>query len=206
MKRLACDTWFWPMAVILLLIVFNITACASSGPPALRTLVRPSDLATYQRLIREHGGDAKAAYVAWRAQETGRSAEGLLADDERLSLTENPFSRDDASAVQRGAVIYQAHCIECHGPNADGLGPSGEQLLGTKDFHHSHIRMAVNMSDSYVAGWYTKTSNGSDTGQVMPDGTARAMPAMRDLLTREQIWLALTYLASNDDMANEVSR
>lgn len=168
--------------------------------------MRTSDLDTYRSYLQANHDDARAAYLAWRSAQTGKSVEQLAAEDAAISETVNPFDRDDLAAVQRGALIYQVHCASCHGPSANGLGPAGEQLMGTKDFHHSHIRMAVNVSDNYVAGWYTKTSNGSDTGQVMPDGTARAMPAMRDLLTREQIWLALTYLASNDDMANEVSR
>lgn len=197
------DELSW-MQSVLWLAILSLGAC-SAGPPALGPMVRASDMEVYRNYLQANDGDARAAYQAWRSAQTGRPVAALAAEDAALSETVNPFSRTDVQAVSRGALIYQVHCAACHGPNADGLGPAGEQLLGTKDFHHPHIRMAVGMSDRYVAEWYAKTSQGADSGQVMPDGTTRAMPAMKDLLTREQIWLAITYLASDAKLADEVT-
>jgi mono/diheme cytochrome c family protein len=66
--------------------------------------------------------------------------------------------------------------------------------------------MAARLSDDYLAGWYEKISNGTEADES-PEGRAPGvMPAMKDALTREQIWLAVTYLTSDERPGKEVSR
>jgi len=181
-----------------------ILSCGcSSGPPALEPMVRHSDAAIYRDYLMANHGDARAAYLAWRSTETRLPVGTLATKDAAISETVNPFSRRDVQAVRRGALMYQVHCAACHGPNADGFGPTGEQLLGDKDFTHPHVRMAIGMSDSYVADWFAKVNEGFKSDKGTPDGTPRVMPAQKDLLTREQIWLAITYLASDAKLADK---
>lgn len=187
------------------LLLATLSAC-SRGPAPADQLIAPTERGAYQRHLTEQGNDPRAAYLAWRAQETGRDIASLAVADLQVSTTTNPFDRNDPWAVRRGAVIYAAHCAICHGPGARGVDQSGTPLPGHKDFRNPHIRMAVGMSDGYVNGWYAKVAQGVTATQRPTDTQPPVMPAMEPLLTREQIWLAITYLASGDKLVREAQR
>lgn len=201
--RLASSIWL--LLGVSLVGAVVLVAC-SAGPASLSSVVGDADLETYQGYLRRQDSDARAAYLAWRSEETGRPVDQLAAEDAALSETRNPFNSNDPWAVSRGGLIYQVHCASCHGAAADGLGEDGQPLMGAKDFHHPHTRMAARLSDGYLADWYEKISNGT-VAKESPEGRALGvMPAMKDALTREQIWLAVTYLTSNELPIKEVSR
>ena len=122
-----------------------------------------------------------------------------------MSQVKNPFQPDDPWAVGRGAIVYQAHCASCHGPAADGHAADGSLLSGRKDFHNSHVRMIAAMSEGYVAKWFRKIHDGSDSGKLDEQGQPRIMPAMKDQLANQQIWLAITYLRSTHSIETEVN-
>ena len=182
-----------------------LTAC-HSGPPALDQTVQPGEQQAYRQQVAAHDGNLASAWLAWRSEETGQSVESLSHLDEQLPEDRNPFDSTDAWAVRRGALVFQAACVQCHGVAANGVGPNGESLMGIKDFSSPEMRSAIALDPGRPAKWYPKVANGSASGRVMPDGTPADMPAMRDRLTREQIWLALTWLASDASMAEEVSK
>jgi len=174
----------------------------SSGPAPLASLVSPGALDAWDARVAAHGGDAKEAWFAFRAEETGRSIEDLRAADAALPVRRNPFDRDDLRTAQLGAMLYEAYCLECHGANAGGYAEDGRRLDGHKDFHHGHIRGAVDLSAGYVAGWFRRVAEGSVAGDEVEDGTPAEMPAFGELLTREQIWLTVTYLTTKDSVVD----
>lgn len=194
-RSLLSGSFLLPMAPALL-----VAGC-SAGPAPLTALVSTDDEVVYQDQVAAHDGDTRAAYLAWRSDETGTPAAVLAAEDELLPVDANPFDADDLWAASRGALLFQAHCVECHGRAADGLGEFGEPLPGRKDFHNPHIRAGLAMSDGYVAGWFRKVHDG-----VVSDDAADVMPAFGDQLTNEQIWLTITYLATKESLVAEAGR
>ena len=134
------------------------------------------------------------AWLAWRSDVTGESVADLAARDDALSDTENPFDPTHPDDVRLGALVFQNSCVVCHGTEANNLGPGGEALLGGKDFTSGAMRTALRISDDLVPRWYQSVSE----GRVAEDGSA-AMPPMKYSLTKEQRWLAVTWLASSSD-------
>lgn len=189
--------------LVLLFLTSAIVSC-SSGPAELSKIIPAKADREYQAHLQAQRGSAREAWLHWRAEETGQSAESLAAQDESMSQSKNPYRPDDPWAVGRGAIVYQAHCASCHGPNADGYAADGSRLAGRKDFHNSHVRMIAAMSEGYVAKWFRKIHAGSDSGKLDEQGLPRVMPAMKDQLTNQQIWLAITYLMSTQQMEGEV--
>jgi mono/diheme cytochrome c family protein len=170
-----------------------------SGPQSLSTATRPEDKQAYAQALAKHPNSPRDAFFAWKVSEgadAGKHADA--ASDEELSETKNPFSRKDLAAVSRGAVIYQAHCVSCHGENADGRGPAMPQALPKMDFHTFGKRFAITLHGGAPKKWFRMISDGYTSDVRNPDGTVNAMPAFRDVLAREQIWLAITYLQSLD--------
>lgn len=194
--------WIW-VAPAFAAFALLIVSC-SSGPPELAKVIKPEQQQTYGDYLQVYQQNGRDAYLHWRSEETDQSVEALARKDQSLSQSTNPFSIKDEWAVQRGAITYQAHCISCHGPSANGIATDGSKLLGSKDFHNSHVRMIASMSDGYVAKWFKKIYEGSDSGKLAEDGEPRVMPAMKDKITNEQIWLSITYLMSSNDMKAEV--
>lgn len=83
---------------------------------------------------------------------------------EAVQRLENPFSWDDAAALERGEEIYLRYCVVCHGP--DGVGAnayiaeyhpllpsynlSGEQVAGYSDAYlYAIIRVGRGLMPEY---------------------------------------------------------
>lgn len=197
------------LGILLLGIVVGVLVVVgcSVGPSRLSKIIQADDAATYQRYRDQYVDNDAAAWFAWRSDETGRSVDDLLSADDELSQTTNPFVPTDLWAVQRGALIFQASCVECHGTTANGRGSSGQALQGSKDFSDSSMRTAIALSGNDLLGkWYQTIYEGSVTNRLMPDGSYAAMPPMGERLTQEQIWLALTWLASDQKIESEVQQ
>ncbi len=191
-----------PGIVALLTASTLFVAGCAGGPAPLAALVRLDDASAYDAQLASNNGDARAAYLSWRSQETGTPVADLITADENLSTHTNPFDPGDLWAARRGALLYEVHCLDCHGRAADGIGAFGEPLPGRKDFHNPHIRAGIAMSDSYVAGWFRTVHDGTEAVHDAENPTP-GMPAFGAQLTNEQIWLAITYLTTKDSLVTE---
>lgn len=96
--------------------------------------------------------------------------------DPALLSESNPFGWVDAEAIAAGQVIYDQACAMCHG--ADGSGA----LPGTSDY----------TSAETSAGLRT---NSGEILCVISAGRG-AMPGWKETLSVEQMWQALTYMAT----------
>lgn len=179
------------------LLVLAMLGCA--GPLPLQRAIRVEDEQAYTQGLGRFDASAKEAFLRWRAgQKKIDIADALAAD---LKLDENPFSARDDAAVSLGAIVYIKHCADCHGADADGEGPLGLDEHAPKDFRSLGARLALSLGPSQR--WYWKVRDGEGPLVRYPDGEKRAMPAFGDELSNEQIWLALTYLASSRGAADE---
>lgn len=179
------------------IIALIVAGC--SGPQPLSVAIRPADEAAYVQSLAAHANSPKRAFFALKASDTSQSIAQLEELDRQLSTTSNPFSaRSDHSAVSRGAVIYKAHCVSCHGENSDGSGPAMPVPLTTLDFHSFSKRFAATIHGGAPKAWFQKINEGFTSETLGPDGKPLAMPAFGDVLAREQIWLTITYLQSLD--------
>lgn len=176
--------------------------CAS-GPAAMDRMVRPTDAEQYGHYLQAHPGQPGEAWLAWRSEATGKPVEALRQADAQLSTTKNPYSPKDPQAVRLGALVYSQSCASCHGERADSLDLTGKPLLGQQDFNNPRIRMALKFDPTIMSRWFREVDGGKVSKAVLPDGTHPQMPAMGKLLTREQIWLALDWLASDKTMEKD---
>ncbi len=180
-----------------------LLSCA--GPQPLNVAIRQADETTYLTYLDAAGADGRDAYVAWMAAQRDQTRAQVLADDARLSSTRNPFdAHDDPQAVSRGAVIYRFHCARCHGDDARGRGPSVLPNHPATDFKTFGKRLAATLHRGAPKKWFRVINEGSGDVVDYPDGESTAMPAFADELTREQIWLVITYLQSLDIHAEEL--
>ncbi|MBI4581235.1 MAG: cytochrome c [Planctomycetes bacterium] len=188
-----------------------LLAAACSGPQPLPIAVHPHDRQHYADSLRRYGGSPRQAFFAARAAQTGQTIQDLEAADARISGDRNPFKANaDPAAVSQGAVLFQALCVRCHGADARGAGPDVLPDHPCKDFHAFDKRFAVTLHGGAPRAWFHKISEGSGpTVQYRPsrasgsndDGASTAMPAFKDSLAREQVWLVVTYLQSLDAYA-----
>ncbi len=183
--------------------VATVTAAATvagcAGPVALQEAMRRDDQRTYLTALADHRGSGREAFFAGKAKATNRSIEEVVAADERMSETRNPFDAyRDPSAVCRGAVIYYAHCMSCHGEDARGRGPAMPADLPKMDFHSFGKRLASTLHRGAPRSWFRKIHGGYTSKVTGSGGEEYTMPACLELLAKEQIWLAITYLQSLD--------
>lgn len=174
-----------------------IAGCA--GPQPLDVAMNPLDQDAYVAELNLVNGDARTAFANWMAKTRGASANEVLAQDASLSTTRNPFDAyHDASAVSRGAVTYNIHCARCHGISADGDGPSVLPEYPATSFKTFGKRLTSTLHRGAPKKWFRVIRDGSGDPVDYPEEHTTAMPPFGDKLTREQTWLAITYLQSLD--------
>jgi mono/diheme cytochrome c family protein len=83
----------------------------------------------------------------------------------------------DAVAAARGANVYVAHCVSCHGPTAGGDGKVSDKFPQAPNLRHYSI---CKRTDGFIYG--TLTAGG------------RAMPTMREGLTSQNRWDLVAYV------------
>lgn len=182
-------------AAFFVTLLMMIGSCA--GPQPLPWAIHPHDEDAYVSRLNASNADARAGYAAWMAAERHSTPEEVLQEDSQLSATRNPFdAHDDPQAVSRGAVIYKMHCARCHGDDARGQGPSILPDHPATDFKTFGKRLAATLHRGAPRKWFRVIQDGSGDAVIYPEGQMTAMPAFRDKLTREQIWLVITYLQS----------
>lgn len=188
--------WCLLIALMSIPMVFS-GRCA--GPQALSIAIDPRDQDAYVSRVNNSNGNAKLAYVEWMAAERDSTPDQVLHADAVLSQTRNPFDgRNDRRAVSRGAVLYQVHCARCHGDDATGHGPSTLPDYPATDFKTFGKRLGAAIHRGAPRKWFRVIRDGSGDLVDYPDGRTAAMPAFGDQLTREQMWLVITYLQSLD--------
>lgn len=187
---------FW---IVSLLVLVSAFCWCCSGPQPLSVAIDAQDQDAYIKKLNAAQGNARQAYADWMATERGSTPSQVLQDDATLSETRNPFkSRVDRQAVSRGAVIYEVHCARCHGDDARGKGPSTLPNHLATDFKSFGKRAGATIHNGAPKKWFRVIRDGSGDLVDYPEGRITAMPAFGDELTREQIWLVITYLQSLD--------
>lgn len=92
----------------------------------------------------------------------------------------NPFA-GDPKAIEAGKVLFGKNCQKCHGPAGKGDGPDADPDA-MQDMDLTTARRAARNPDGIV---FYKAWN----GRAKPK-----MPAVKDELTRDQLWQIVTYV------------
>jgi mono/diheme cytochrome c family protein len=90
----------------------------------------------------------------------------------------NPFSPDDAAAVERGTVVFNTYCVPCHGASGEGDGKVVEHGFPTPP---SLLRARTKAMDD--AQLFTIITNGTGS-----------MPYYSAQIAREDRWKAVLHL------------
>jgi len=88
------------------------------------------------------------------------------------------------TTVERGGHVYEAHCVSCHGPTGKG---DGEAARGLKPPPGNLARLAQMPFSRWDSFMYWTICEGG-----VPFGTA--MPAFKDVLSKDDIWAVVTYI------------
>lgn len=94
----------------------------------------------------------------------------------------NPLS-PDTKTITEGRALYQENCASCHGTSGMGDGEAANSLNPSPALlaHMIQMPMAV---DEYML-WSI-----AEGGAAF----ATAMPAFKDVLTRDEVWKIVTYM------------
>jgi len=95
----------------------------------------------------------------------------------------NPLPRT-SETVNRGAEIYAANCVSCHGPTGHGDGEAGRGLKPPPGNLAWLSQMPMSRWDSFM--YWTIAEGGTAFGT--------GMPAYKDALSKEDIWSAIAYI------------
>ncbi|MCB9852676.1 MAG: c-type cytochrome [Phycisphaerales bacterium] len=182
------------------IIVFPLVLQSCSGPVPLTDAIEPEHDSAYLEYLNAEHMDGRAAYLTWKRAESGKPIDELEHQDAALSSTRNPFDAyADADAVSRGAVLFKYHCARCHGDACRGNGPSVLPDHPANDFHAFGQRFAATLHRGAPRRWFKSITEGTGDIVSYPDEQpGPAMPAFGTKLTREQVWLLITYLQSLD--------
>jgi cytochrome c oxidase cbb3-type subunit 2 len=96
----------------------------------------------------------------------------------------NPYPITPAG-FRRGEVIYQRHCLGCHGPVGDGQGPAAAQIYPPP----------LNFTTLRRHGLAGGATGGMLYYQIMNGITGSSMPYFKRELASEKIWDVSNYLA-----------
>lgn len=96
----------------------------------------------------------------------------------------NPYPATEPE-VERGKVVYQQFCINCHGPVGDGQG-SAAKFLDPPPLNFTTLRRNL-AQGKYIGGIFYY--------QIMNGITGTAMPYFKRELESEKIWAVSNYLA-----------
>jgi mono/diheme cytochrome c family protein len=92
----------------------------------------------------------------------------------------NPFA-GDSKAVETGKTLFKKHCERCHGPGGKGDGPDADPDL-QEDMDLTVAKRAARNPDGVI---FYKAWNGRSKPK---------MPAVKDDLTKEQLWQIVCYV------------
>jgi len=89
----------------------------------------------------------------------------------------------DEALISRGASLYKANCVACHGANADGRGPAAVAINGAKPRDFTKGDFKFGSSPQEIFNTITKGSAGT------------AMPPWVDLPEKDR-WALTHYIKS----------
>jgi mono/diheme cytochrome c family protein len=113
------------------------------------------------------------------AQQAGKSAGGWTLPPEAES-TKNPLPVD-AKLLATGKAIFKEKCQKCHGPSGRGDGPDADPDA-QEDMDLTRASRAAKNPDGVI---FFKAWNGRRKPK---------MPAVKDDLTKEQLWAVVAYV------------
>ena len=104
-------------------------------------------------------------------------------------------TRDDAK-VALGAKVYAQHCAACHGARLEGQPNWRERLPNGRlpAPPHDESGHTWHHTDDVLFGI---TKNGLVPGKYAPPGYESDMPAFGGKLSDDEIWAALSFIASH---------
>lgn len=123
-----------------------------------------------------------AALIGIAALATGIVYQDLLAS----AFAKNPFPQS-LQSVARGKVLYEQHCVVCHGPSGRGDGPAASTLNSSMD-DLSDLPPPPIFPDGVIVYRIAKGKN--------------LMPAWGQALSQNDLWDLLNYLRSLRPSAN----
>jgi mono/diheme cytochrome c family protein len=162
-----------PIAIAVLLAAFLATA--SAPRPGLAEQAQPSEEAHWPAVAQKKWPPNNSmprhhVAMAW----------GVPAPYAQAS---NPLERSSAT-VRRGAKVYAAHCVSCHGPSGQGDGKAGRNLSPPAGNLAWLAQLPASRWDPYI--YWTVIEGGSAFGT--------AMPAFKDALSNDDIWAVIAYV------------
>ena len=91
--------------------------------------------------------------------------------------------------LDRGEVIYELRCLQCHGEDGDGLGPAAERLNPPpRDFTLGEYKYRTSGFDSVMP-------NDADLMRMIRDGMpGTAMPGWDDMLSEQDMADVMVYI------------
>lgn len=170
-----------------------------AGPQPLDVAIDPADELAYATALDAAELDSRKAFIQWMSAERGLAPDAVVRADAQISESRNPFdARRDRRAVSRGAVLYKVHCAKCHGEDTRGEGPATLARHPASNFKSPLKRLSVTLFGGAAGSWFRAIRDGKGDEVEYPLGATAAMPPFGGELTREQIWLTITYLQSLD--------
>lgn len=148
------------LALCVLLVLISAGCTTTAGEP-----------------VNSSGGDQAQQTTAEPTKKPGTTDYGVPDEDANLN---NPIDPDQSSLVS-GEKTYQASCLNCHGVNGDGHGPTAPRLdPEPADFRAEHVK---ELSDGEL--FYIIT-NGIEDSAMIPF----------NFLDEEKRWNLVNYIRS----------
>ena len=119
-------------AVFLVVVVAGCAGAPSDAPGV------PDSAADVLSSISACDPAAAAKPATGRARSL-RELRAYLDGAELGRLSTEPRPKVDAALLERGAQLYDDHCVECHGDNADGKGPRAMMLTEAPRDHSAGV-------------------------------------------------------------------
>lgn len=95
----------------------------------------------------------------------------------------------DIDAIANGKIIYQQQCMSCHGTDGQGTGPISSSLRHPPADLTNNFHTEPGNGDGYL---FWRVSEGGLVEPFRSQGSA--MPAFKDVLSKEQRWDVLAYV------------
>lgn len=96
-----------------------------------------------------------------------------------LGAPDNPIEADEVS-VERGAVLFQINCAQCHGTGGEGNGPIAPFLA---------VKKPANLTSDV-----TQQKSDGTLFLTISNGVPDAMPALNENLTVRERWDLVNYI------------
>ncbi len=134
--------------------------------------------------MKRWGIAALAVLLSWGTLSAAQAAGDMHGVPKKYWDKRNPITASDET-VKQGHVLYDEHCIRCHGPTGLGDGPDGSKI----DPPPAPLAYTLHMPSSTAPFMFWSIREGGH--QFDTD-----MPSFFNTLTDEGIWKVILYLRS----------